>query len=184
MRCLLLRRLFGCVALAISYQVYASAQRERRHDPENLALGGTPLTVFVDRSGTAHRYAIGRRAKGPALSTVGAVLLGMFSVGLAELQGYHLSVRGHVPPPVGVATTVLLFLGAVVAASAGHLYNLTVGLRADELDRVVRLLLFTVPGVLIGGQLGPLVQTRLNPRVTRAAIAVVLLAVGGVMLVA
>lgn len=180
----LLRRLFGCVSLAISYQVYESAQRERRRDPEDLALGGTPQTVLVDRSGTTYRYAIGRRAEGAALSTVGAVLLGMTSVGLAELQGYHLIVRGHVPPSVGVATTVLVVLGAVVAASVGHLHNLTVGPGADELDRVIRILLFTVPGVLIGGQLGPLVQTRLNPRVTKAAIAVVLLAVGGVMLVA
>jgi len=180
----LLRRLFGCVALAISYQMYVSAQQDRRRDPEDLALGGSPHTVLVDRSGATYRYTIGRRAEGAVLSTVGAVLLGMISVGLAELQGYQLIARGRVPPPVAVATTVLVVLAAVVAASAGHLYNLTVGGGADELQRVLQILLFTVPGVLIGGQLGPLVQTRLNPRVTSTAIAVVLLAVGGVMLVA
>jgi len=180
----LLRRLFGCVALAISYQVYASAQRDRRRDPEDLALGGRPQTVLVGRSGATYRYTIGRRAEGAALSTVGAVLLGMISVGLAELQGYHLIARGRIPPPVAVATTVAVVFGAVLAASAGHLYRLTACCGADELERVARLLLFTVPGVLIGGQLGPLVQTRLNPRVTKAAIAVVLLAVGGVMLIA
>lgn len=178
-----LRKLFGCVALAISYQVYASAQRDRRRDTEDLALGGGPNTVLVDRSGKTYRYVIGRRAEGAALSTVGAVLLGMISVGLAELQGYQLIARGRVPPPVAVATTVLVVLGAVVAASAGHLYKLSLSPGA-ELQRVVQILLFTVPGVLIGGQLGPLVQTRLNPRVTKAAIVVALLAVGGVMLVA
>jgi len=179
----LLRRLFGCVALAISYRVYASTGGERRH-ADDLAPGRKPCTVLVDRSGKTYRYAIGRRTEGAALSSVGAVLLGMISVGLAELQGYHLIARGRIPPPVAVATTVAVVFGAVLAASAGHLYRLTACCGADELERVARLLLFTVPGVLIGGQLGPLVQTRLNPRVTKAAIAVVLLAVGGVMLIA
>ena len=113
---------------------------------------------------------------------VGATLLGMISVGLAELQGYHLIVRSRVPPPVAVATTISVVLAAVAAASLGHLYNLTLGHDVGGLTEVLPMLVFTVPGVVIGGQLGPYVQAHLEPATIKVVIALALLAVGGVML--
>lgn len=71
---------------------------------------------------------------------------------------------------------------AVAAASFGHLYNLTYGHSAGGLAEVLPILIFTIPGVVIGGQLGPYVQARLKPAAIRALIAAVLLAVGCVML--
>ena len=116
------------------------------------------------------------------MSTAGAMLLGMISVGLAELQSYHLIVRGGVPPRISVATTVVVVFGAVVAASLGHLYTLSVRPDPGGLAEPLALLVCTVPGVLVGGQLGALAQRKLSAHRTTAATAIVLFAIGGIML--
>lgn len=178
----LLRRLFGCVAIAVAYRVFVSS-RDGAKRPEHALSGDQGVsTTLTDRTGRTYRYTIAHKGEGAAVTTIGATLLGMISVGLAELQGYHLIVRSRVPPPVAVATTIAVVLPAVAAASVGHLYNLSRGDGAGGLAQVLPMLIFTIPGVLIGGQLGPYVQARLAPAAMKVVIAVVLLAVGGVML--
>jgi len=83
---------------------------------------------------------------------------------------------------VAVATTVVVVAAAVASASIGHIYNLTAGAQAGSLTRILPILVFTVPGVLLGEQLGPLVQARLQPRAITIVITLVLLSVGGMML--
>ena len=70
----------------------------------------------------------------------------------------------------------------MAAASLRLLYNLTLGHSASGFVQVLLTLLFTVSGVVIGGQLGPYIQARLEPATIKVVIAVALLAVGGVML--
>ena len=111
--------------------------------------------MLVDRAGTPYRYRVWRRAEGATFATIGAALLGMISVGLAQLQGYHLIVRCRIPTPVAVATTVFVVAIAVATASVGHLYNVVVLADDETLGQVARILAFTVPGVLVGGQIGP-----------------------------
>jgi len=54
-------------------------------------------------------------------SGVGGAFLGMISIGLAELQEYHLIARCKVPP-VAVGTSILVVVVTVLVASAGHFY--------------------------------------------------------------
>ncbi|MBW2688153.1 MAG: hypothetical protein JRE19_19955 [Deltaproteobacteria bacterium] len=51
----------------------------------------------------------------------------------------------------------------VLVASVGHIYGFIAEGGGAALHETVNVAMFTVPGVLIGGQLGPRVQARVNP---------------------
>jgi uncharacterized membrane protein YfcA len=76
----------------------------------------------------------------------------MISVGLAELQDYHLMARCRVPSPVAVATSIFVVL-------------------------------FTVPGVISGGQLGPFLQTRVNAEMVKRGVSLIFMLIGLFMLI-
>ena len=84
----------------------------------------------------------------------------MISVGLAELIEYHLIVVSRVPPPVAVATSIFVVLAATLTAAVGHLYTFAVHAAPGTLVDVGQVALFTIPGVMLGGQIGPWLQTR------------------------
>ena len=115
-------------------------------------------------------------------AAVGGAFLGMISVGLAELQEYHLVARCRVPSPVAVGTSIFVVICTVLVASAGHVYGFATGADATALQSVVNVVIFTIPGVLIGGQIGPRLQARLNPDVVKVSIAILFILVGLFML--
>ncbi len=107
---------------------------------------------------------------------------GTGSVGLAELQEYHLVARCRVPSPVAVGTSIFVVICTVLVASAGHVYGFAAGADASALRNVMNVVIFTIPGVLIGGQIGPRLQARLNPDVVKVSISVLFILVGLFML--
>ena len=120
---------------------------------------------------------------GRTFAAVGGLFLGMISVGLAELQEYHLVAKCRIPSPVAVATSIFVVVSTVLIAVVGHGYSFMGSADPDLLSKVVNVALFTVPGVLVGGQIGPRIGGRLNPDVLMVAIAVLFILVGTLMLV-
>ncbi len=114
-------------------------------------------------------------------AVVGGAFLGMISVGLAELQEYHLVAKCKVASPVAVGTSIFVVICTVFVASVGHIYGFATATDSDNLQ-VVNVAIFTVPGVLIGGQIGPRVQTRLDPDAIKTGIAFLFVLVGVFML--
>jgi hypothetical protein len=106
----------------------------------------------------------------------------MISVGLAELQEYHLVARCKVPSPVAVATSIFVVVITVLVASVGHVYGFIEEGGGDALRETVNVAMFTVPGVLIGGQLGPRVQACVNPDKMKVLISWIFMGVGAFML--
>ena len=90
--------------------------------------------------------------------------------------------RCRVPSPVAVGTSIFVVVVSVVLASAVHVYNFTTAADAVALRQVGSVVAFTVPGVMIGGQIGPFVQARVDPELTKVGIAVLFMVVGGIML--
>ncbi len=118
---------------------------------------------------------------GRAFAVVGGAFVGMISVGLAELQDYHLVAKCRVPSPVAIGTSIFVVVVTVPFASAGHIYEFaTEGKGA--LSQVMNVAVFTVPGVLIGGQLGPRLQARVNPDFMKVGISVLFIGIGAFML--
>lgn len=108
--------------------------------------------------------------------------LGMISVGLAELQEYHLVAKCKVPAPVAVATSVFVVVITVLVASVGHFYEFAVHVETAILNQVLNISIYTIPGVIIGGQLGPLLQKKLPEDKMKIGVSLLFVLVGSFML--
>ena len=99
----------------------------------------------------------------------GAFLTGMVSVGIGEVTISQLTRKG-LPIAVAAATSVLVVITTVVFASTTLFAQMIKngGWAAVSWN----LLCYDIPGVLIGGQIGPRLQGRVSPHAMRRAISV------------
>ena len=113
----------------------------------------------VTSDGTTYEYELCRKAEGRAFAGVGGLLVGLISTGLGELNSYALIKRCRVPSRVTVATSVAVVAVTALAASITHLIEFA-SAGGDDLSTVTSIVVFTVPGVIIGGQIGPQIARR------------------------
>lgn len=156
------------------------AQRETteggqlRPDPDARVSRG--LRNITDRDGNHYVFGTPRHGSGAVATGVGAYLTGMVSVGIGESVMPQLVKRHRVPLPVAAATSV--FVVIVVAASAAFT-QIASQIAAGGWQAVPwNLVVYTVPGVLIGGQLGPWLQGRLRPQLMIRAYGWLFLIIG------
>lgn len=90
--------------------------------------------------------------------------MGLVSTGLGEMNGFFLLERCRVPSKVSVATSVFVVSIIALIAASGHLL-VFVQSGNETFLTVLRLTLFTVPGVMLGGQIGPLMVARIPQRI-------------------
>ncbi|MFQ5703979.1 MAG: sulfite exporter TauE/SafE family protein [Gemmatimonadales bacterium] len=175
-----LKSIFAAGVIFIGWQLFRSL-RHAQVDP----AGENPdahTSRLVDRSGREFHYTVCNKGQGMSFAAVGGWFLGMISVGLAELQEYHLVVRCRIPPPVAVGTAIFVVVVSVLVASLGHFYNFAFRSEPEVLHQVLGLVAFTVPGVIVGGQIGPLLQAKLDPDHIKMGLSVIFVAVGVFML--
>lgn len=133
-----------------------------------------PLTgkrLLISAAGEEFRYTVCNRAEGGAIAGVGALFMGLISTGLGELNAFFLLQRCRVPSKISVATSVFVVAVTALTAASGHMLRfVTAG--GDELSTVLSLATFTVPGVILGGQIGPYVASRIPERQLQLAMAV------------
>ena len=126
--------------------------------------------TIIDSRGKAYVYdepLLGPRSV--ALTGAGAFLTGMVSVGIGEVTISKLTRKG-VPIAVAAATSVLVVIVTIVFASTALVVQL---INAGGWAAVPwNLLIYDIPGVLIGGQIGPRLQGRVAPHNLRRAISV------------
>ena len=121
------------------------------------------------RDGTRYRYAAPRQGLGAVATGIGALLTGMVSVGIGEVIMGQLVKRHRVPVPVAAATSVLIVIATVTAAS----FTQVTALIAEGGVEAVpwNLVMYTIPGVIIGGQIGPRAQGKVSQKTMVRAIA-------------
>jgi uncharacterized membrane protein YfcA len=147
-------------------------------DHLELILGLLTLTtaiIFVaadDRYGRSGR----RRADIKAgrrygwFVSVMAVASGMLSISMGEWLVPLLRSRLTLTMNVAVATSVATIFGACILGAGAHLLQ---GGRAD-----LPALLWALPGVLLGGQIGPRIAGRINDRVLKEVFIFLLTLIG------
>ncbi len=181
-----LKGVFAVGIVFIGSQLYSSYRREEKEklnrEIEEESRGHYE-SALTDRAGNVYKYTVCNKDQGLLFAGIGGALLGMISVGLAELQEYHLLARCRVPSPVAVATSIFVVVVTVLVASLGHFYSFATSADSSMLIQVLSIVAFTIPGVIIGGQIGPMVQARLNPEIAKVSIAFLFIAVGIFMLV-
>jgi uncharacterized membrane protein YfcA len=126
--------------------------------------------TIVDSKGHTYAYDVPRLGTGSNLLTAtGAFLTGMVSVGIGEVTISQLTRKG-LPIAVAAATSVLVVITTVVFASTTLFAQM---IKSGGWTAVPwNLLCYDIPGVLIGGQIGPRLQGRVSPHAMRRAISV------------
>jgi uncharacterized protein len=177
----LLKGAFAAGIIFIGIQLflsYRSERLERLGGNETKDIEEDHTSQLVDRDGTVFRYTVCAPLQGMLFAAIGGMFLGMISVGLAELQEYRLVARCRIPTPVAVGTSIFVVVVTVLFASLAHIYRFATNADPTVLQEVGAIVIFTIPGVVIGGQIGPWLQSRVDPDIMKISIAVMFVAVG------
>ena len=172
----------GLFAVAVSFlrapdeEVEATLDTMAQEDPE------TAETCLVTAEEEEICYTVCNTTEGRLISGVGGLFVGMVSSGLGELNGYFLLQRCRVPSSVSVATSVFVVAITALIASLGHVYQVAQG-GLTGLTTMGNLLLFTVPGVVIGAQLGPELARRVPDRVMEIGLGLLFILTAGLLLI-
>jgi len=138
-------------------------------------------TCLVTAEGEQVCYTVCNKTEGRLIAGVGGLFVGMISTGLGELNGYFLLQRCRVPSNVSVATSVFVVALTALAASAGHFARFT-QTGGEVLNTVLSIVIFTVPGVIIGGQLGSRVASRVPQHTLERGLGLLFILVGALTL--
>ena len=163
---IVLKSIFATGLIFIGTQLFTSWRKEEREKHEKLNIKefeSNYESELTDSKGRVFRYTVCNKNMGRLFAGIGGAFVGMISVGLAELQEYHLVARCKVPTPVAVATSVFVVVITVLVASAGHFYEFAKE-GGEVLNQVINVVIFTIPGVIVGGQIGPALQ-KVLPRI-------------------
>lgn len=179
-----LKAVFAVGLIFIGFQLFNAWRKEEREkkEVEHLKEFETNYeSELTDAEGTKYRYTVCNRNMGRSFAAIGGAFVGMISVGLAELQEYHLVARCKVPTPVAIGTSIFVVVITVFVASVGHFYEFVVEGGA-VLNQVMSIVIFTVPGVIIGGQFGPKLQKKLPEDKMKVGISILFIVLGFFML--
>lgn len=188
----ILRLAYGLMMILLaSYLVWTAPGNVRRHDLKGLppAVERVPRRreaaeerVIRSRDGVEYRYRVCDASRGYLITATGAALEGLLSVGLGELEMPNLVRRCKIPVAVAAATSVFVI---AVTVLAGSLTAILLLLRAGGLGAVPwNLVVYTVPGAVLGGQIGARFQGRIASTTTERFVAGLFAVVGVAFLAA
>jgi len=139
--------------------------------------GETGKTTIITRSGEKIRYTVCNAGKGRILTSLGGFFLGIISTGLGELNSFFFLRTCRVPNRVAAGTSVVIIsISALIAATTHVKFFISLG--PSVFYKVLEIVVFTVPGVIIGGQLGPLVSSAFNKKILEPLLGVLFILIG------
>jgi uncharacterized membrane protein YfcA len=139
------------------------------------------MREIVERDGTVYRFAVPRQGKGAFATGVGAFLTGLLGVGIGEVIMPQLARFSRVPIQVAAATSLFIVVLTVASASFTHISTLVAagGFAAVPWN----VLAYTVPAVVIGGQIGPRLQGKVSQRAVEVGMGFLFSVIGVAMAV-
>jgi uncharacterized membrane protein YfcA len=171
----------GLFAVAVSFLRAPDEETEAALDEMAHETPDEAETCLVSADDEEICYTVCNTTEGRLISGIGGLFVGMVSSGLGELNGYFLLQRCRVPSSVAVATSVFVVAITALIASAGHVFQVAQG-GLTGLATMGNLLLFTVPGVVIGAQLGPALAERVPDRLMEIGLGVLFTITAGLLL--
>lgn len=177
---IVLKAVFASGIIFIGYQLYNSWRKEERaaKEKEHRKEFSTDFeSELIGKDGKVYHYTVCNKNMGRGFAAIGGVFVGMISVGLAELQEYHLVARCKVPTPVAVGTSIFVVVITVMVASVGHVVELA-NSGGAEANQMLNIVAYTVPGVIIGGQIGPRLQYLIPEDKMKISISFLFIAIG------
>lgn len=165
----MLQIVFGTVLAILAIIVLYHTTQKTKLPTERILDRARKMTVIRARDGSEYSYRTCNRSIGVPLAGIGAFLTGLMSAGLPEITTTQLMLRCHIPPRVAVATAIFVLTVTVFFAAGVH------ALSAEPAWHVV---VWSIPGVIIGAQIGPRLEGKLPPNIAERVLAVLFLAIG------
>lgn len=172
----------GLLAIGANFLRTPAHEEVHRLDQQTQTFDSPGMKrCIVTASGEEICYQVCNRTEGRLIAGIGSLFMGMVSTGLGEMNGFYLLRRCRVPARVAVATSVFVVAITALVASTGHFVRF-VQSGGDSITIVLSLVIFTAPGVVIGGQLGSMVASRIPQQVLERALGVLFILVSLLML--
>ncbi len=158
---------YALLVAALSFVMWRNRAPELHSLEAPTPDGRRSITDSRGKTYTFAKPVLGIRSM--ALTATGAFLTGLVSVGIGEVTISKLTRKG-VPIAVAAATSVLVVIVTVAVASTTLAVQL---IQAGGWTAVPwNLLVYDIPGVLIGGQIGPRLQGLVSHNAMRKAISI------------
>ena len=145
-------------------------------------LNNSNITEKTSRDGKIYRYmfrGVSDMKKG--ITSFGGFLTGILGVGIGEVTMPQLVKKIGIPIEIAAGSSVAIVIASVMLASFTHVMALIAegGINAVPWN----LVMYTIPGVLIGGQIGPRLQGKVTSQTMERGIATVFGIIGIAMLI-
>lgn len=175
-----LNLIFGVFLFLLAYYIYSTNATEEL-SPSTIEKGS--LRTIIDAEGITHQYKVCNQPKGKALTGSGGFITGLISVGIGETTVSTLRMRCNLPMKVAAATSVFVVtLTVMVSALFDILY--VVGINHVDIVQAIpwNLIVMTIPGVIIGGQIGPKISSGLSSEKSEKILIAIFVIFGFIML--
>ncbi len=181
-----LRAAYGVMMLGLSAYLFLTASgnvRNRNLEAIPKAASSIPRVreaaierIIRAQDSKEYRYKVCDQQRGYLITCAGAAMEGLVSVGLGELEMPNLVKRCKIPVAVSAATSVFVI---AIAVLSGSVTSVAILIQKGGLSAVPwNLVLYTIPGAVLGGQLGSSFQGKISSTLSERLIAVLFVVVG------
>lgn len=132
------------LALLLLYLSYQFLLRGKKCEPKHPRATGISVTH--------EKYMVAPITKGTTF--LGGLLLGMISAGLGEINEYNFLRKMGLPVPSASGTSVFIVAISAAVGVFSHAYFLVRQGELSVFTNVISILVFTVPAVIVGAQIG------------------------------
>jgi uncharacterized membrane protein YfcA len=162
----MLKIMYGALMLILTYIMLRRPSIKEKNQITKDTLAGKFEHVghertITDNEGNSFKYHLCHPGKGIMFTGIGGFITGLMSVGIGEIVTPQLVKQCKMPVSVAAATSVFVIILTVAAASGTHVYSLVSEGGVDAIPW--HLVVYTIPGVIIGGQIGSRLQGKINP---------------------
>ncbi len=161
----ILKIMYGVLMLILTYIMLKRPSTKEKDQITKDTLTGKFAHIghernIIDNEGNSFKYHLCHPGKGKAFTGIGGVITGLMSVGIGEIVTPQLVKSCKMPVSVAAATSVFVIILTVAAASGTHIYSL---ISEGGVEAVPwHLVIYTAPGVIIGGQIGSRLQGKFS----------------------
>ena len=161
----MLKIMYGVLMLILAYIILRRPSTKEKDQITKDTLAGKFAHIghernITDNDGNSFKYHLCHPGRGKAFTGIGGLITGLMSVGIGEIVTPQLVKQCKMPVSVAAATSVFVIILTVAAASGTHIYSLISegGVEAIPWNLVI----YTAPGVVIGGQIGSKLQGKFS----------------------
>lgn len=179
-----LKGAYALLMLALCPMILRHTPPEKITQPQSVGAAAVedsrPMRSVTGRDGRTYEYRKPRLgALGAGMTGLGGFLTGLLSVGIGEVIMPQLVKRNRVPVAVAAATSVFTVIITIASASFAQVTALMAGGGVNAIPW--NLVVYTVPAVIIGGQIGPRLQGTISQRTMEKIIAILFGVIGVAM---